>query len=413
MRITRQWHPGESKVPPDFQDTLYRIVGDVSGLRIVVTLFGRPEDTPRTDEARRQYCSCVADLMTVNPQISDVVIWNDPNDQAWWAPQFNADGSSAAPADYEALLATCWDAAHAAHANANVISAVVSEASAIPGGFILGYSPPATWISKVGAAYRASGRTKPIFDTLGYIPHARGVGRASVDEAPEFLRVRDRRLRRACRSADDRLPGHGPVPAGPERDDDLVPGAGLPDRPRHGGGGSLQRHRDRRDAPAGALAEQGHRQRDGPWSRPAAAALGRDRDRVLSAVRRRVLQLPPRRRARSQRLAVRRLLCRRHAQARLPGAAARRRPGEREVDRLRRLCTERHAAALRARARARPAAPDHGPEGDLGLLLRRGYHLADLCACEYARRLRGRRLRRPDRLGRPSASPAAAIRQRR
>jgi hypothetical protein len=174
VRITRQWHPGESTVPPDFQDTLYRIIGDVSGLRVVVSLYGRPEDTPRTDEARRQYCSYVADMLKVNPQIRDVVIWNDPNEQAFWSPQFNADGTSAAPADYEALLATCWDAAHAENASANVISAAVSKASAIPGGFTIGYNPPATWIAKLAEAYRASGRTKPIFDTFGYIPHATG-----------------------------------------------------------------------------------------------------------------------------------------------------------------------------------------------------------------------------------------------
>jgi hypothetical protein len=174
VRITRQWRPGESKVPPDFQDTIYRIVGDVSGLRIVVSLYGRPEDAPRTDEARRQFCSYVADLITVNPQIKDVVIWNDPNDQAWWAPQFNADGTSAAPGDYEQLLAACWDAAHAANANANIVSAAVSRASAIPGGFTVGYTPPAQWIAELAAALKASGRTKPIFDTFGYIPKALG-----------------------------------------------------------------------------------------------------------------------------------------------------------------------------------------------------------------------------------------------
>ncbi len=174
IRITRQWHPGESKVPSDFQDTIYRIVGEVSGLRIVVSLYGRAEDAPRTDEARQQFCSYVADMITVNPQIQDVVIWNDPNDQPFWAPQYNADGSSAAPADYEALLATCWDAAHAANPNVNIVSTFVSKASAIPGGFTVGYHPPATWVSKLAAAYKASGRTKPIFDTYGYIPKALG-----------------------------------------------------------------------------------------------------------------------------------------------------------------------------------------------------------------------------------------------
>jgi hypothetical protein len=169
VRITHQWHPGESKVPADFQDTIYRIVGDVSGLRVVVSLYGRPDDAPRTDEARQQFCSYVADLMKVNPQITDVVIWNDPNDQAWWAPQFNPDGSSAAPAEYEALLAACWDAAHAVQASANVVAAAAAKVSALPGGFTIGYNPPGRWISELATAYKASGRTKPIFDTFGYI----------------------------------------------------------------------------------------------------------------------------------------------------------------------------------------------------------------------------------------------------
>jgi hypothetical protein len=80
VRVTRQWHPGESKVPAEFQDTIYRLVGDVSGLRIVVSLYGRPEDTPRTDAARQQFCSYVAVLVPANPPTTDSVIWNDPND---------------------------------------------------------------------------------------------------------------------------------------------------------------------------------------------------------------------------------------------------------------------------------------------------------------------------------------------
>ena len=35
------------------------------------------------------------------------MIWNDPNDDAFWAPQFGPGGASVAPADYEALLAQC------------------------------------------------------------------------------------------------------------------------------------------------------------------------------------------------------------------------------------------------------------------------------------------------------------------
>jgi hypothetical protein len=41
---------------------------------------------------------------------------------------------------------------HAANARADVISVAVSKASAVPGGFTLGYNPPSTWIAKLAAA---------------------------------------------------------------------------------------------------------------------------------------------------------------------------------------------------------------------------------------------------------------------
>ena len=50
-----------------------------------------PQDAPRTDDARTQYCSFVADLLRDNPEIDDVAIWNDPNDGTFWTPQFDAD----------------------------------------------------------------------------------------------------------------------------------------------------------------------------------------------------------------------------------------------------------------------------------------------------------------------------------
>jgi hypothetical protein len=172
IRITLQWHPGQSTVPDASEEMLNRVLLDASGLRIVVSVYGSATDAPRTDAARGQYCGFVADLLKQNPQIDDVVIWNDPNDNTFWSPQFGSDGSSAAPADYEALLAECWDQAHAVRSGANIVSLAVSKSSSVEGAFTVGYHPPAVWIEKLAAAYRASGRTKPIFDTFGYIPHA-------------------------------------------------------------------------------------------------------------------------------------------------------------------------------------------------------------------------------------------------
>jgi hypothetical protein len=173
-RITLQWHPGQSTVPATFQDVLDRVVLDGSGLRVVVSVYGAAADAPRTDETRSQYCGFVADLLKTNPQIKDVVIWNDPNDNAFWSPQFAPGGESSAPGDYEALLAQCWDAAHAVRPAANVISLAVSRTPVAPGSFTLGYHAPGAWIGKLAAAYKTSGRTQPIFDTFAYIPHPVG-----------------------------------------------------------------------------------------------------------------------------------------------------------------------------------------------------------------------------------------------
>jgi hypothetical protein len=171
IRITMQWRPGETKVSATYQRLLDKLQLDTGGLRVVVSVYGKPTDAPRTDSARRQYCGFVAALLRDNPTIDDVVIWNDPNDGSFWMPQFDSTGTSASPADYEALLAQCWDDAHAVRAGVNVISLAVSKSSSIPGAFTLAWHPPATWIAKVAAAYRASRRAKPIFDTFGYIPH--------------------------------------------------------------------------------------------------------------------------------------------------------------------------------------------------------------------------------------------------
>ena len=52
-----------------------------------------------------------------------------------------------------------------------MIAVAVSKSTSIPGAFTLAWHPPAIWFGKLSAAYKASGRTQPIFDTLGYIPH--------------------------------------------------------------------------------------------------------------------------------------------------------------------------------------------------------------------------------------------------
>src|SRR5262249_12687338 len=133
IRITLQWKPGQTQVPTGYQSALQRIVLDSYGIRVVVSVTGLAADAPRTPDARNAYCSFVSDRLRDTPEIDDVAIWNDPNDGTFWAPQFGPGGASAAPADYEALLAQCYDQAHAVRRNANVIAVAVSKSSNAPG----------------------------------------------------------------------------------------------------------------------------------------------------------------------------------------------------------------------------------------------------------------------------------------
>jgi hypothetical protein len=98
------------------------------------------------------------------------VIWNEPNSSRFWRPQFNRDGTSAAAPAYELLLAECWDQLHAARPGVNVIAASAPRGNDDP----LAAHPsesPALFYAGLASAYRASGRDRPIFDTVGHNPY--------------------------------------------------------------------------------------------------------------------------------------------------------------------------------------------------------------------------------------------------
>jgi len=103
-------------------------------------------------QRRNDYCSFLRRVVTRIPLLHDVQIWNENNSPTFW-PQ------DAGPDAYEALLARCWDVLHGAPTYVNVISSTAPR------------HDPAAFIAGVGAAYRASGRTRPLLDTFGHNPY--------------------------------------------------------------------------------------------------------------------------------------------------------------------------------------------------------------------------------------------------
>jgi hypothetical protein len=98
--------------------------------------------------------------------IHDYIVWNEPNTRLYWSPQKSSSGKDVAGPQYEALLATCYDALHGADPLANVIAMGLSPRASTSDS-----SEPLVFLRDVGTAYRASGRTTPIMDELSVHPY--------------------------------------------------------------------------------------------------------------------------------------------------------------------------------------------------------------------------------------------------
>jgi PASTA domain-containing protein len=168
FRITLRWVPGESDLSAQDVTDVATSVSGTSGLRLVLAVYGSPTSAPQNDPSRTQFCTYARNAVARFPSISDVVIWNEPNVSAFWRPQFNPDSSSAAPSAYEALLARCWDVLHAFRPDINVVGPATSpRGNDNPNAASNISHSPVSFIKQMGVAFRASGRSERLFDTVG------------------------------------------------------------------------------------------------------------------------------------------------------------------------------------------------------------------------------------------------------
>ena len=92
------------------------------GVHVVLALYARPGRV----HSPAAFCGWAALVASTVAQwgINDFIVWNEPNTALYWSPQ-----NAKSPAAYEALLATCYDAIHAADPNAKVIGFGLSPRS--------------------------------------------------------------------------------------------------------------------------------------------------------------------------------------------------------------------------------------------------------------------------------------------
>jgi len=168
IAVTAFWQPPLRELRPIDRDALRRAARTAlaSGITPVVDIGQFGGDTPLTDTAQAQFASFAASVARLVPDVQHVVVGNEPNTNLFWRPQFDASGGDAAAASYERLLARSYDAIKAVAPSVEVIGGGLAARGADrPQGKRPTHSPTA-FISDLGAAYRASGRTAPIMDAF-------------------------------------------------------------------------------------------------------------------------------------------------------------------------------------------------------------------------------------------------------
>ncbi len=180
--VSLDWGSHESSLGASETNGLTNVVVGAGGIRVVLGIHNSWQHAPIDQARRERYCGYAADALRRFPQINDIIVWNEPNVSFFWQPQFDPAGTGAAPQAYFELLSHCYDVLHTVRPGVNVIGPVNSHwGNDNPNAFSNITHSPSRFIRALGTVYRASGRTQPLFDTLGHHPYPR-----SSDEHPSI-----------------------------------------------------------------------------------------------------------------------------------------------------------------------------------------------------------------------------------
>lgn len=200
--LSAVWSRGVS--PDQTAATLQRAVSslDDKGVKPVVAVYQLSSQTPLTDADQEAFASYAAGLVQRLPQVATVIVGNEPNLNLFWMPQFDASGGDAAAAGFEQLLARTYDAIKAVRSSVEVIGGGLAPHGGDDATSSRPTHSPTQFILDLGAAYRASGRTKPLMDALSIHvygesprippsfahPHTTSIGIADYDKLTQLIK---------------------------------------------------------------------------------------------------------------------------------------------------------------------------------------------------------------------------------
>ena len=173
VRLTIQWDATLPTVVP-YEAELHAAVdcAALAGIRPILAIYPlRPDAIGSDPAAQAAFAAFVALVGTDFPQVTSFVIGNEPNVNRFWQPQY-VGGRDAAARDYEHTLAASYDALKAVRPDAIVWGpAISSRGNDDPKAATNPSHSPVWFLKYLGDAYRASGRTAPIFDEFDLHPY--------------------------------------------------------------------------------------------------------------------------------------------------------------------------------------------------------------------------------------------------
>jgi hypothetical protein len=171
LRMTVQWD-GSQTIPAQAEIQAVVDCALLNNTRPILAVYpARPSLIGSDDGAQNAFASFVAKVGLTFPSVTNIVVGNEPNVNRFWQPQYTG-GQDAAGRDYEHTLAKSYDALKGVRPNVTVWGPATSSRGNDNANAASNPSHSPVWFIKdMGDAYKASGRTKPIFDEFDMHPY--------------------------------------------------------------------------------------------------------------------------------------------------------------------------------------------------------------------------------------------------
>jgi hypothetical protein len=172
--MTLKWDPARPEEIPDqvlLDAALLR--AREAGVQVVLALYGlRPTTFTEDGGTPEAFAAWAALVVRTYPQVTRVVVGNEPNQPRFWRPQFDAAGAQVSAAAFGRVLAVTYDALKAERHDLTVIGVGLSpRGNDRPNAPSNISTSPVRFLKALGDWYRRSGRIRPLMDHLSFHPY--------------------------------------------------------------------------------------------------------------------------------------------------------------------------------------------------------------------------------------------------